>query len=135
MSKSYTTKYSYMKYLSICLSVLVISNCSTLSLPPSLTYGDLETQIEILFRRQNQASYQVMMSLMEEESSPKLDTLEKSEQLMLEACKPLNQYAVLERDNQKISLAQKQKALDTIHPCATETEKLEILLKEYFSAP
>lgn len=124
-----------MKRLLLCLSVLLIVNCSTLDLPSSLIYGNLETQIESLFRRQNQASGQVMMLLMEEESSPKLDTLEKSEQLMLEACKPLNNYAVLERDNQRISLAQKQKALDSIHVCATETEKLEIMLKEYFSDP
>ncbi len=115
--------------------MLIISNCSTLNLPSSLTHGNLKTQIETLFRRQNQVSGEVMMLLMEEENSPKLDTLEKNEQLMLEACKPLNKYAVLERDNQKISLAQKQKALDSIHACTTETEKLEIMLKDYFSGP
>lgn len=131
----YTTKYSYMKYLLICLSALVISNCSTLDLPPPLIYANLETQIETLFLHQNQASYQVMMLLMEEENSPELDNLEYAEQLMLDACKPLNNYAVLERDNQKISLAQKQKALDSIPTCTAETEKLEIILKEYFSVP
>lgn len=124
-----------MKRLIIFLSVLFLCNCNTLYLPLSLTQGSLETKIETLFRCQNQASAQVMMLLVEEDNSPELDNLEHAEQLMLDACKPLNNYAVLERDNQKISLGQKQKALDSIHPCTKETEKLEIMLKEYFPAP
>jgi hypothetical protein len=98
-----------------------------------LVHSDLETRIETLFRRQNQSSSLVMMLLMEEESS-KLDNIENAEQIMLDACKPLNEYVVLERDAQDIGLVQKQKVLDSINPCDIKTRKLEKILEEYFSS-
>lgn len=124
-----------MKRRLVLLSIFSLSSCSTIHyLHMPIMHGDLETQIEILFRRQNQASDQVMMLLMEEQSSSKLDILENAEQIMLDACKPLNEYAVLERDNQQIGLAQKQKVLDSINLCDIKTKKLEKMLKEYFSS-
>jgi len=122
-----------MKRSLIYLSVLSLYSCSTLHYLYLPMQGSLEAHVETLFRRQNQVSGQVMMLLMEEQSSSELDQLENAEQLMLSACKPLNEYAVLERDNQKISLIQKQYALDSINPCEAQTKKLEIMLKNYLS--
>ena len=124
-----------MKYLLVFLSALSLYSCSSIhNLYMPLVHSDLETRIETLFRRQNQASGLVMMLIMEEESSSKLDNLENAEQIMLDACKPLNEYVVLERDAQDIGLAQKQKVLDSINPCDIKTRKLEKMLKEYFSS-
>ena len=113
--------------------MLSLYNCSTLNYLSLPMQGSLEAHVETLFRRQNQASGQVMMLLLEEHSTSKLDQLENAEQLMLSACKPLNEYAVLERDNQKISLVQKRYALDSINPCEIQTKKLEIMLNNYLS--
>lgn len=96
--------------------------------------GELADQVDTLFRRQNQASHTVMLLIMEETSSANLDKLEKVEQEMLIACKALNEYAVLERDQQKIGLAQKRKIIHSINQCDKKTKQLEFLLNTYFES-
>jgi hypothetical protein len=113
------------------LNFLFLLSCSTLQIFSSpfdhTNFGD---QVESLFRRQNQASHQVMMLLLDDSENIDLEKIEQAEFSMLEACKPLNEFAILERDNQKISLSNKQKILRSIPVCEQKTETLEKLLQQ-----
>ena len=113
------------------LNFLFLLSCSTLQIFSSpfdhTNFGD---QVESLFRRQNQASHQVMMLLLDDSENIDLEKIEQAEFSMLEACKPLNEFAILERDNQKISFSNKQKILRSIPVCEQKTETLEKLLQQ-----
>ncbi len=123
-----------MKSIFVFLNLIFLFSCSTLQFfSTPFDHTKLGDQVESLFRRQNQASHQVMMLLIEEPENIDLEKIEQAELSMLEACKALNEFAVLERDNQKISLSKKQKIISSIPACEQKTSDLEKLLQSIFS--
>lgn len=122
-----------MKCILIFLSLFSLLSCSSLHFfTTPFDHTKLGNQVESLFRRQNQASDQVMMLLLEEPSNIDLESIEKAELTMLEACKALNEFAILERDNQKISLSKKQQIIKSIPSCEQKTAALEKILQKIY---
>jgi len=123
--------YWPMKFVLVLLSLFSLNGCSTLNfISAPFDHAVLGNQVESLFRRQNQASHQVMMLLLEESQNIDLEKIEQAELSMLEACKSLNEFAILERDNQKINLSKKQRILRSIPSCEQKTAALEKLLRQ-----
>ncbi len=122
-----------MKCIFVLLNLFFLLSCTTLQFfSTPFDHAKLGDQVESLFRRQNHASHQVMMLLLEESENIDLEKIEQAELSMLKACKALNEFAILERDNQKISLSKKQKIISSIPVCEKKTATLEKLLHDIF---
>lgn len=119
----------------VLLTVLLVQGCATVTVPTAdggektMTVEAFEQYTEAVFRRQNQASNQVIM-LADEVDDATYTTLQEAEKQMLEACAPLNDYAVHERDQESASLSLKRSIPRTIDACDRATRHLETLLSE-----
>ncbi len=119
-----------MKCIFVFLNLFFLLSCSSLQFfSTPFDHTKLGNQVESLFRRQNLASHQVMMLLLEEPENIDLEKIEQAESSMLDACRPLNEFAILERDNQKISLSKKRKIISSVPICEQKTIALEKLLQ------
>jgi hypothetical protein len=113
---------------------LNLTGCALLSSAPKIvTQQTLKNQLEELFRRQNKATSEVMMFTMDEPDAEVFEELLEAEQQMLQACDPLNEYAVRELDQLSLGIMLKNKVLAAMDDCEDATELVEIVIKEMLS--
>ena len=82
-------------------------------------------EAELIFRRQNTATSQVMILTLDEEDN----TLVAAEQVMQDACVELNAYAIRLRDGLGENLLQQQQVFNSLDDCEAATRHLEVLLQ------
>ena len=116
--------------------VIFISQFSACAIFPSVVnvvdQESLRKQLEELFRRQNNATSEVMMLTMDDPDAESFTDLFEAEAEMQQACEPLNEYAVRERDKLEAGLILIKKILDAMAACEESTEQVELILNEDF---
>lgn len=90
----------------------------------------IRMQLEDLFKRQNNASSAVMMLTMDSPEAEQFEDLLDAEQEMLEACDPLNEYAVRELEHMDLGIMLKQQVLRAMDVCTEATDYTEKLIKK-----
>ena len=114
--------------------VLLLHGCATVTIPiadrgeKTMTIDEFSKYTEAVFRRQNRASDQVIM-LAEEMDPPTYQKLADAEEKMLEACRPLNEIAARQRDQESVGLTLKLEIAPAIDACDRATTRLETLLR------
>jgi len=91
----------------------------------------LREHVEDIFRRQNNATSEVMMLSMEEFESEEFIDLTVAEEEMENACAALNEYAVRARDQLSTGFWLKNRVLNSIDECEGATQIVESLLKDF----
>lgn len=111
------------------LFVLVFLNgCSYTSAPLEFK-GEAVEYAEILFKRQNQATFSVMMMLEDELALDVEDKLSIAELHMHEECRLLNEMAMHEKRREKVSLYFKTQVQQSFGTCEESVRQLELILK------
>ncbi len=116
------------------MATLLLQACATVTIrtagggEKTMTIEEFEQYTEAVFRRQNHASDQVIM-LAEEVDQTTYQKLAEAEEKMLEACRPLNEIAARQRDQESVGLALKLEIAPTIDACDRATTRLETLLR------
>lgn len=113
---------------------LLLQGCATVTIrtddgcEKTMTIEAFEQYTEAVFRRQNRASDQVIM-LAEEVDQATYQTFAEAEEMMLEACRSLNEIAARQRDQESVGLTLKLEIAPTIDACDRATTRLETLLR------
>ena len=113
---------------------LLLQGCATVTIrtagggEKTMTIEAFSKYTEAVFRRQNRASDQVIM-LAEEVDPPTYRKLTEAEKKMLEACRPLNEIAARQRDQESVGLKLKLEIAPTIDACDRAATRLETLLR------
>lgn len=112
------------------LFVLVFLNgCSYTSAPLEFK-GETVEYAEILFKRQNQATFSVMMKLEDELTLEVEGKLSIAELQMHEKCRLLNEMAMHEKSGEKVSLYFKAQVQQSFGACDESVKQLELILKQ-----
>jgi len=113
---------------------LLLHGCATVTIrtagggEKTMTIEAFSKYTEAVFRRQNRASDQVIM-LADEVDQPTYQKLADAEEKMLEACRPLNEIAARQRDQESVGLTLKLEIAPTIDACDRATTRRETLLR------
>lgn len=121
-----------------CLTFFLIS-CSTVTTytpdgeQKTRTVEEFKIYAEGVFRRQNQASGELILLLMDIEinasQSDQYHTLIAAEERIMDACNLLNKMVVMKIENRELDIFQKYQLVDTIGVCDYVTSDIEVLLK------
>jgi hypothetical protein len=128
------TKLRFFSFVLACSSVL--AGCATITTvtpdgqKTTRSREEFERYVELVFRRQNQASLEVGQ-LLDEEVNPEVSRqFEFAERRMLDACSALNQIARHEMERDDPGIVLELEVRDTIGDCDFATRVLEQLLAE-----
>ena len=112
------------KLILVSLVTINLSACTTLT-------ADLRQRAETVFRDHNQLVSQLILFNTDVElSDAQLESLESSENSMIQACKPLNQVAAKVRDGDRGSLRIRASIPRAIKLCETRTKETQLLLSQ-----
>lgn len=97
-----------------------------------MTRDELRTYAEQVFRAHNRTLSRLIMHSQHLESrDPEAHRrLQDAEERMLTACEPMNQLAVLRRDERPADTEARMRVPDTVASCERETQRVERLLEE-----
>jgi hypothetical protein len=107
--------------------LLICSGCTHYYVTPD----DFKEHVFDVFKRQNNAIGEVMILTEDEMDNADYDRLLEAEKRMLEACKPLNEYAVLKRDDLNTDLFLYQEAMNAAGDCEDSTSAMETILQKF----
>lgn len=126
-----------------CSIILILSvfatGCSTIStVTPdghreSRSVDEFKSYAEDVFRRQNKASSELILLLIDIESSDQenYSKLQNAEKRIMDACQPLNSMAVMMVENRKIDMSMKYSVMTSVSECDYITRDVEELLRGY----
>jgi hypothetical protein len=93
---------------------------------------DFETYAESVFRRQNEAGSELAMIYMDldgDADANSIETLSSAEDRMLDACRPLNDAALLQVKGEEPGFFKKLHVMNSLSRCERYTGELEYLLQ------
>lgn len=99
----------------------------------SRTISEFEVYAEDVFRRQNQASSELIMLLIDSESDggERYHILLDAEERILNACKSLNHIAAMTVANQPVDMNLKYQVMTSVSECDYTTRDVEEILQNY----
>ncbi|MEM7282524.1 MAG: hypothetical protein AAF438_12950 [Pseudomonadota bacterium] len=93
--------------------------------------ANLAKETEEVFREQNRVTSELLLLLDESPpESPRHGQLSDAEEFILQACMPLNQFAIRYRDNLPIGPFKKLRLPKAIKVCRRVTEQTQALLND-----
>ena len=112
-----------------------LSGCATITYHDGgikmLSAEEFDLYASDVFKRQNQASTEIIMYLIDYEDMKEAieyQKLLKAEEEITDACKPLNNMAVTRAERRPVSFLLKYMIIHTIHKCDSVTRNVEAIL-------
>lgn len=117
------------KYVLVLVTISVLASC-TLAKKPFQFKDHAVEYAESIFRRQNQATQQVMLLLEEDLSLEQEERLSEAELQMYDACHLLNKAANHEMEGKKISLYFQGQVKHSFDACDDSIKNIESVLRQ-----
>ncbi len=118
-----------LNYFFLVIFVLLLADCSVIEKPFRSTESIAE-YAELLFKRQNYLTQQVMMLFDEEIALADEERISEAELQMHDACFLLVEYANREIDGKKMSVFFRRRVKNSFKYCDNRVKNLKSILKE-----